>query len=255
MSDWKSINLFSRRELMRAAALLAVLPATAALAATKRLAGSVSYRERIALPPHAVLEVRLLDVSLADAPAKAIAVTRVKTRHRMPVPYSLRYDDERIRRDRSYALQAQITVDGKLWFTTTTRHPVFTGQPNETDITVERVSGGGADKPDGKWLAESIRRRGVIDNLQTVLLIGADGRISGSGGCNRISGKAQISGNRISFGPVATTRMACAPAVMDQEAKFLSALNDVRKWRIDDKRGKLLLLDAGGVEVLLLARM
>ena len=49
--------------------------------------------------------------------------------------------------------------------------------------------------------------------------------------------------------------MACVPAAMDQEAKFLEALGDTRKWRIDDRRGKLYLLDAQGGEVLLLARM
>jgi putative lipoprotein len=258
MSDRKSVNPISRRQLIKLAALAALVPASPAFAATRRLTGSVSYRERIALPPHAVLEVRLLDVSLADAPAKTLAVTRVKTRHRMPIPYRLRYDDSRIRRNHSYALQAQITVDGKLWFVTTTRHSVFTGGRDQTDIKVERVSGSGGDEtgdPRGKWLAESIRRRGVIDNLQTMLEIGRDGRVSGSGGCNRISGKAEISGSRISFGPVASTRMACVPAAMDQEAKFLEALGDARKWRIDDRRGKLYLLDAQGGEVLLLARM
>ena len=257
MTKGKTINLISRRSLLGAAMLMAALPAAPAVAATRRLTGSVSYRERIALPPHAVMEVRLIDVSLADAPSKTIAVTRVKTRHRMPIPYRLRYDDSRIRRNHSYALQAQITVAGKLWFVTTTRHSVFTGGRDETDIKVERVSGGGdeAGDPSGTWLAESIRQRGVIDNLQTVIEIGRDGRVSGRGGCNRISGRADISGSRISFGPVASTKMACAPAIMDQEAKFLAALDDVRKWRIDERRGKLYLLDARGSEVLLLARM
>lgn len=258
MSDRKPVNPISRRQLIGLAVLGSLLPASTAFAATRRLTGSVSYRERIALPPHAVLEVRLLDVSLADAPSTTLAVTRVKTRHRMPIPYRLRYDDKDIRRNRSYALQAQITVDGKLWFISTTRHSVFTGGRDETDIKVERVTGGGDGEtgdPRGKWLAESIRRRGVIDNLQTVLEIGRDGRVSGSGGCNRINGKAEISGSRIHFGPVASTRMACAPAAMDQEAKFIEALGDARKWRIDDRRGKLYLLDAQGSEVLLLARM
>ncbi|QIG48892.1 META domain-containing protein [Nordella sp. HKS 07] len=254
MSHRRCVNPISRRKLMGLAAMLALLPVSPALAATQSLRGSVSYRERIALPPHAILEVRLLDISLADAPAKTIAVTRVKTRHRMPIPYRLRYDQDRIRRNRSYALQARITVNGKLWFISTTRHSVFTGKPNVTDIQVERVASE-TSNPSGKWLAESIRRRGVIDSLQTVLDIAADGRVSGSGGCNRISGKADISGERITFSPLASTRMACAPAVMDQESKFLGALNDVRKWRVDNPRGKLFLLDAQGNEVLLLARM
>ena len=71
----------SRRKLIGFAAAAIVMPSRLALARAKTLRGSVSYVERIALPPDAILEVRLIDVSLADAPATTIAVTRVKTRH------------------------------------------------------------------------------------------------------------------------------------------------------------------------------
>jgi putative lipoprotein len=40
--------------------------------------GSVSYRERIALPPDAVVKVQLSDVSRQDAPAPLIAETTVQ---------------------------------------------------------------------------------------------------------------------------------------------------------------------------------
>ncbi|MHC6802504.1 YbaY family lipoprotein, partial [Vibrio antiquarius] len=38
-------------------------------ASMKTITGTVAYRERIALPPNAVVTVALEDVSLADAPA------------------------------------------------------------------------------------------------------------------------------------------------------------------------------------------
>src|SRR5262245_48511789 len=71
--------------------------------------------------------------------------------------------------------------------------------------------------PAGRWLAENIRGGGVIDRLQTILELGADGAISGTGGCNVMRGKATISGDTIAFGPIASTRKACSPAVMNQE--------------------------------------
>lgn len=37
------------------------------------VSGSIAYRERIALPPDAQIEVRVDDVSLADAPSKTVA--------------------------------------------------------------------------------------------------------------------------------------------------------------------------------------
>ena len=112
-----------------------------------------------------------------------------------------------------------------------------------------------ADHPVGRWLAESIRGGGVIDRLQTILEVGADGAISGTGGCNAMRGSATISGDRIVFGPIASTRKACSPAVMDQETKFFSALNDVQSWRTDPVRGKLLLLDGNRNPVVVFTRM
>jgi putative lipoprotein len=247
----------SRRKLLGLAAALGALAPASSLAAGKTLRGSVSYRERIALPPHALLEVRLLDVSLAGARAKSLAVTRVKTRHRLPIPYRLRFDGGQIQPGRSYALEARITVDGRLWFITTTRHAVFAGGLDETDIRVERVKSAGrqSGEPSGRWRAESIRNRGVIDDAQTFIDIAADGRVTGSGGCNRISGKATVTGSRISFGPMISTKMACAPAIMDQESKFVAALGDARLWRIDEQRDKLILVDGKGLSILRLVRM
>jgi len=59
----------TRRELLAlSAAAAAFLPTGGALAAARVLRGQVSYRERIALPPHAILEVRLVDVSAVTQP-------------------------------------------------------------------------------------------------------------------------------------------------------------------------------------------
>jgi putative lipoprotein len=257
MSRQSAGQRISRRKLLGLTVAAIAISSKLVLAAGKTLRGGVSYRERIALPPDAILEVRLLDVSLADAPSTTLAVTRVKTRHRLPIPYRLRFDDARIKLGRSYALQARITVNGQLWFITTTRHAVFTGKPDETDIRVERVKSGKAEAsgPRGKWLCESIRGHGVIDNVQTAIEIASDGKIAGSGGCNRIAGKATISGERITFGPMISTRMACAPAVMDQESRFLAALGDVRRFKVDSAKGKLVLFNANNRPVLVLARM
>lgn len=107
----------------------------------------------------------------------------------------------------------------------------------------------------GRWLAETMRNRGVIANVQMVIDIAADGKVTGSGGCNLIRGRLTVSEARISFGPMIATKMACAPEIMDQESKFLSALGEARLWRIDEQRDKLILVDAHGVTILRLLRM
>jgi putative lipoprotein len=101
-----------------------------------------------------------------------------------------------------------------------------------------------ATSPQGQWLAEDIGGRGVIDNPPTTLDIAADGVVSGSGGCNRYSGKAEIDGSAIAIGPVAATKMACLHAPMDQETRFFDALDRARSWKIESD--VLLLLDAQG---------
>jgi len=254
MSDGKTLNLLSRRGLLGFASLVLALPVAAPAHAKERiLRGTVSYRERIALPPRAILEVSIIDLA-PDAPESIFAVTQTRTRNQLPIPYRLRFDDTRIRRGHTYMLQARILVDGKVWFATATRHQIR--GPIQPEVLVQRVAAQAeAPIPKGKWLAESIRNGGVIDNLQSTIEITADGQVTGKGGCNGFGGKATVTGDKISFGPLVATQMACPPAIMDQETKFLGALNDARRWLVDDQRGKLILFDAANKEILLLARM
>lgn len=107
----------------------------------------------------------------------------------------------------------------------------------------------------GKWLVEDIDGGGVIDRLQTTLKVSADGKVTGMGGCNRYAGSANIDGNTIKFLPMGSTRMACSPAVMKQEAKFHATLEKVTAWRIDQAQKKLVLLDNGGFDLMRLSKM
>ena len=257
MSDSRAPTILSRRSLLGFAALmLAPSAAMPAFAKVRVLQGTVSYRERIALPPHAILQVRLLRLSAANASSDVIGAARLRTRNRMPIPYRLPFDDNRLRRGNTYALEARILVDGKVWFNTASPKPVANGaiQP---DILVQRIAAQAPASPTlkGKWLAESLRGGGVIDNLQSTIEIGENGTVAGHGGCNGFNGTATITGDTISFGPLATTRKACPPAIMDQESKLLGALSDARRWLIDEQRDKLILFDAGNREILLFARM
>ncbi len=70
------------------------------------------------------------------------------------------------------------------------------------------------------------------------------GRVAGSGGCNRFGGTYKATGDRLSFSPLATTRMACPPDIMKKEQAFLGMLADVRGMHIDGDR--LELRDAAG---------
>ncbi len=217
-----------------------------ALADGTTITGTVVYRERMLLPEGAVATVRLEDVSLADAPARLIAETSVPA-STSPTAFSIDYDPARIEPGHTYAWRASITAGDELMFTTTERH-TFDPEATGVELLVQRVAG-----PDtaqlplaGAWLAEDIDGGGVIDYLQTTLEIGADGKVSGNGGCNRFSGSATIEGGKITFGDLASTMMACAEAAMVQEMKLHAALAAARSYRIDAAQRKLFLDDATG---------
>jgi heat shock protein HslJ len=95
-------------------------------------------------------------------------------------------------------------------------------------------------------------KQAVVSTLQgTELTMGfLEGRVSGNAGCNTYNAPYTVDGDKITIGPLATTRKMCAdPAgVMDQEAQFLSALQTAATWKIDgDQLGMRTAADAMAV--------
>jgi putative lipoprotein len=103
-----------------------------------------------------------------------------------------------------------------------------------------------------KWLAEDIDGRGVIDNAQSTVEFVAADRIAGRGGCNQYSGNVTLNGTKIQVSPLISTKMACVPALMDQESRFLQALQAARSLKLEET--KLVVLDEAGATRLRLDR-
>lgn len=106
--------------------------------------------------------------------------------------------------------------------------------------------------PGTAWLAEDIQGGGVLDRLRTTLSFLGDGRVAGTGGCNRFNGPVEVKGQSIHFGSLAVTMMACSPAVMQQEERFFAALTAASQWKRTPER-KLVLSDAAGKPVLVMS--
>jgi heat shock protein HslJ len=106
-----------------------------------------------------------------------------------------------------------------------------------------------------KWKAEAIDGQKVGDSVQSTLEFVAPDKVAGRGGCNQFGGPALVSGNTVRFGPLFSTKMACAEnAAMDQEARYLKALESTGSFRVDDD-GRLVLVDEAGAERVRLARV
>ena len=102
-----------------------------------KVTGTVTYRERIALPPTAVLKVQLVDVSRADAPATVIGEQVIPTAGKqVPFAFEIVYDPARIESNHSYAVQARIEDGGQLRFINDQRYAVIT---RDAPAHVDRV--------------------------------------------------------------------------------------------------------------------
>jgi len=108
---------------------------------------------------------------------------------------------------------------------------------------------------DSAWLAEDIGQAGVIDMLQSTLKFDVNMNVSGNAGCNRYFGSAKVNGDEIIFSQLGSTRMACAPAIMNQEQLFLAALTAARSWRIDAERNLLYMSNEKGEIILRFSRL
>lgn len=103
------------------------------------ITGTVSYRERMAIPTDAVVSVSLEDVSKADAPSTKIAETRFPASGGPPYAFALSYDPAEIESGRRYSLRATIRLGERLLFTSTEHIPPF--EQEKVDILVRRTGG------------------------------------------------------------------------------------------------------------------
>lgn len=100
--------------------------------------------------------------------------------------------------------------------------------------TAEALEAAPADRLEGThWILEDLAGAGVLDRAQATLSFGEAGAVNGSGSCNRFMGPVTITGDAISFGALAATRMACPEAVMNQEDGYFEALTRAHRFELD----------------------
>lgn len=241
----------SRHVLLSAGLALATL-AGGAVAGT--LTGSASWRERMILPPGAVLMVELQDVSRADAPSQLLARLTRDPAGNPPVAFRLAYDDAAIEPGHRYLVSARVTLGERLLFITDMAYPVRAdGSDAPLDLRLVVARGGVSDAPlrntywklvrlDGQPVTVGARQR-----EPHLILSGQGERVSGSGGCNRLMGAYTLDGEKLGFARLASTMMACLGDGMAQEQRFLQALARVAGYSIRGEQ--LVMLDAAGQPV------
>jgi putative lipoprotein len=104
------------------------------------VSGTVTYLQRIALPPDATLVVQLRDTSRMDVAAPLIGETRVDSPGQVPIPFEIRYDPKLIDPRFTYSVSARILRGDELLFVSDTANGVITrDRPSTVEIVVRPV--------------------------------------------------------------------------------------------------------------------
>ncbi len=236
---------------MGLAAVLA-LGAGSVMAEIQDLHGSVMYREKIALPPEALVEVTLEDVSKMDVQSTVLATQTLRPEGQVPVDFRLSYDDAMVDDRGRYSVRAVIRVGEDVLWRSTQSFPALTNDAPETvDVVVERmVKPAESALAGNEWLVVQMNDKTVGTSEVPQIRFGADGQVSGTSGCNRFSGSYTEQDGQLAFGPLATTRMACPGELDQQEKDFFKALSNVTGFGV--RAGHTVLLDAEGAVVMTL---
>lgn len=129
----------------------------------------------------------------------------------------------------------------------------MTGMPRPDTVRLQldqrQLHGCGGDPRDlfagGGWHIVAMDGQAVADGQQGSLEFDREGRVSGRAFCNRFSAAYQLTGEGLTIGPAAATKMACEPPAMDLERRLLDLLSQVTRFSIDDER-QLVLHTGGG---------
>lgn len=217
-------------------ALLACLAAAPPVFADalNRLVGSVRYAERIALPPDATLTMELLDVSRMDARAERLARLALPTRGRQPpLAFELPFHPDDLKPGRRYLLRATLISGGELLFSGTQAIASANAEMNLTLRAARDITPPPLENTYWRLTEVAGQPARTLPGEREAHLLLLDGRASGNGGCNKLMGSYTRSGDALAIGPLASTRMACPPELMAQEAALLDAYARTTGFRIE----------------------
>ncbi|WP_158222373.1 META domain-containing protein [Tamilnaduibacter salinus] len=132
----------------------------------------------------------------------------------------------------------------------------MSGMPHPRQVAIawqgRTLSGCGGDPArllrGGTWIVDDLPGRGIIDGSRMSVTFLEDGRLTGMASCNRYMGVYRLTGEGLTIRRPASTLKACAPALMDQEQRFLERLRAVQHFRLA-KGGLLELVGADGTLV------
>ena len=135
-----AIEVRSPASLLALCVLLFVLALSGiGVAQAAMLKGTASYRERMALPPGAVFEATLQDISKAGALPKVLGRAVLDPAGQPPFQFAIDYDPAAIRSGGNYVVDAIVSLRGRQMFVTPMPERVFTGTNAPVQLKLVRA--------------------------------------------------------------------------------------------------------------------
>ena len=135
-----------RRAIAACAGLLVVAACTQTRPPKSELSavsGQITYRERMALPDTARVELQILDVTDEEADPTLVSEKLIEAPGQVPIAFSIGYDPRAIDPNHTYALRAKIRVGDDLWFASSFDVRVLTGgNPTRVEVLLDQISAG-----------------------------------------------------------------------------------------------------------------
>jgi heat shock protein HslJ len=89
--------------------------------------------------------------------------------------------------------------------------------------------------------------------VETSLIFGSDGQVTGTLGCNSFSGGYEVKDGKLVFGPLASTLMACPEPQMSQEGTAFQVLSGTVQFELTGST--MTIHDAAGTLALTLSQV
>lgn len=222
-----------------------------AIVAQTNVFGSLSYRQRIALPQEAIAHLIVRDVDGEGTPVLAEQSFALNGRQ-VPIPFEIVVREEAAEAEAGpLGFSADIRMpDGELLWQTRDEM-TFVANDARKDLGMIMLSPAGAgqvtleDLAGRDWMIARLNGEPVITAAPITLRISEDGQINGQASCNAYTASGSVEDSLLTIGPIALTRKACMPEVMDQEQFYLDLLENVSQLSLDDSGLLTMTADSG----------
>lgn len=215
--------------------------------------------ERVVLPPEAVFEATLLDLSQPDTPPVVLGRQRSQPAGQPPFAVRIPYPSSRFVPKGRYEVRATVSLEGRVLWTTEQRYPVPQDAAyRHVSLRLLRVLPQMATVEAAVPLAwthwrlvelegETVPRPAEGAAAPHLVFHSDEGRILGFGGCNRFLADYALQGARMRVGQVVSNISLCLDSG-GLEGRFFNALAAVESFR--QQGNQLVLRDGEGKPLL-----